>query len=388
MYIASNDNRLYAGSEASYGQVADALQAKRIPAVHLSVQQKNEVPTRRDKTGTRTFPGAPAGVRKTTSYDLRTYLSTWTDQTVAPGYGPLIEAALGATPLIHAGGTLAAGSTASRLQFAAPHGLVSGQAVALGGELRFVTAVVDAATVDVNAPFSVAPSGGELATPTITYRPAKALRSASVFDFWSPGSALQRVLAGVAVNEFAMTVNADYHEFAFSGPAADAVDNATFEAGQGGLSAFPSEPDDTTFDESVIPGHLGQVWIGSAPNRFFTLTDAKVRLRNHVETRNKEFGTSMPRAIVAGQREVTVDFEMFAGDDAETRELYEAARQGSAVRTMFQLGQQQGQLFGAYMKSMVPTLPEFDDSETRLIWSFNGCRAQGTGEDELVVAFG
>jgi hypothetical protein len=387
-YIASNDNRLYAAIEPSYGEVAADTELRRIPAVHLAVRQRTEVPTRRDKTGTRTFLGAPAGVRRTTTYDLKTYLTSWTDQTSAPGYGPLIEAALGGSALLHDGGTIASAPSASRLQFSAAHGLVSGQAVAVAGELRFVTAVVDATTVDVNAPFSTTPGAGEIATPTITYQPAKVLRSASVFDFWSPSSSVQRVLNGVAVDEMDITVNADYHELEFSGTAADVIDSGTFEDGQGGLPAFPQEPDDTSFDQSVIPGHLGQVWIGVGPDRFFTLTSAKIRVRNSLDMRNREFGSPAPRAIVAGQREVIADFELYASDDDQTRALYDAARQGSAVRTMFQLGDQQGQLFGAYMKSLVPSMPEFDDSETRLLWKFDGCRAQGSGEDELIVAFG
>ena len=55
---------------------------------------------------------------------------------------------------------------------------------------------------------------------------------------------------------------------------------------------------------------------------------------------------------------------------------------------MLQLGQQDNQLFGAYLKSVVPDPPEFDDSETRLQWQFRGARAQGTVDDEIVVAFG
>jgi hypothetical protein len=68
--------------------------------------------------------------------------------------------------------------------------------------------------------------------------------------------------------------------------------------------------------------------------------------------------------------------------------LYQAARQRSPIEVMFQLGQEAGQLFGAYMKSVVPEVPEFDDSETRMQWQFRGCRAQGTVDDEMVVAFG
>jgi hypothetical protein len=54
---------------------------------------------------------------------------------------------------------------------------------------------------------------------------------------------------------------------------------------------------------------------------------------------------------------------------------------------MFQLGQEAGQMFGIYMKGLVPEVPEFDDAETRLQWHFSNCRAQGTIDDELVIAF-
>jgi hypothetical protein len=36
----------------------------------------------------------------------------------------------------------------------------------------------------------------------------------------------------------------------------------------------------------------------------------------------------------------------------------------------------------------VPEVPEFDDSQTRLQWKLSGSRAQGTGNDEMYVAFG
>ena len=79
---------------------------------------------------------------------------------------------------------------------------------------------------------------------------------------------------------------------------------------------------------------------------------------------------------------------MFEQDDAATAALYQAARQQSPVGMMFQLGQIPGQLLGIYLKSLVPSVPQFDDSCTRLQWKFSEMRAQGTSEDEIVVAFG
>jgi hypothetical protein len=58
------------------------------------------------------------------------------------------------------------------------------------------------------------------------------------------------------------------------------------------------------------------------------------------------------------------------------------------VPVMFQLGQSPAEMFGVYLKSLVPNVPEFDDSDRRLRWKFSETRAQGTAEDEIVVAFG
>jgi hypothetical protein len=104
--------------------------------------------------------------------------------------------------------------------------------------------------------------------------------------------------------------------------------------------------------------------------------------------RAKEFGSSVPRAISPGTRAVSLDFELYEQDDSMTQALYQAARQQSPISAMIQLGQQPNQLFGAYLKSLVPQVPEFDDSENRVKWHFRSSRAQGTIDDEIVVAFG
>ena len=40
------------------------------------------------------------------------------------------------------------------------------------------------------------------------------------------------------------------------------------------------------------------------------------------------------------------------------------------------------------MQSLVPTVPAFGDGDKRLQWTFADNKAQGTAENELVVAFG
>ena len=137
-----------------------------------------------------------------------------------------------------------------------------------------------------------------------------------------------------------------------------------------------------------IPGNLGQAWLGTPTNKFLTVTSALVELDNDIDLRNREFGTSVPQCIAAGMRRVIANFELFEVDDAATRSLYTAARSETPIGVMFQLGEAAGQLMGAYMPNAVPQLPEFNDDERILQWSFRDSRAQGVAEDEMVVAFG
>lgn len=386
-YISSNENRFYVSSETAYGQAPAVAAINRFPAVRLDARQACERLVRRDKTGGRSFAGFPAGTRRATSFELKTYMTSWANQAAPPAYGPLFAAVMGQPALLFTGRNVSSMPSATRVQFVSAHGLLAGQAITFGGEIRFVTSIVDAQTVNFNAPFSLQPGAGAMLGPSVTYKLGKELPSVSLFDFWQEGG-VNRIVAGSAMDTLRLKVNADFHEFRFKGPASDVIDSASFAAGQGNLTSFPGEPALALTDFSVIPGHLGQVWLGATPSRFYTLTDAELTLDNDIDTRFHEFGAQALRCISPGRRSVKLDFELFADDEDATRELYQAARQQSPVSVMLQLGEQPGQLFGGYLQSVIPEVPAFDDSDRRLRWRFDDCRAQGTVDDELTVAFG
>ncbi len=387
-YISSNANRFYAGLETSYGQTPAISSQSRFPAVKLTAKNQLEKADRRDKTGSRTFVGIPAGLRRTTTFNLSTYMTSWNGLTSGPSYGPLFQASLGATPMVYAGGQAGAGSTSTALVFAAPHGLTAGQAVSWNGEIRFVTTVISPSSVQVNAPFTGAPAAGAEISPSVSYFPATELPSVSIFDYWDPSTALQRLLCGAAVNRMTIKINGDFHQFEFDGSAQDLIDTASFASGMGQLSSFPAEPAIGAFDYAIVPGNMGQAWLGNTPASFYTITAGTFQLDNSLDMRSKEFGTNLPRAIAPGPRSVSASFNLFELDDAATQGLYQAGRQQSPISVMFQLGQQTGQVMGIYMMSVVPVVPEFDDGENRLQWKFQGSRAQGTADNEIVVAFG
>jgi hypothetical protein len=211
LYISSNNNRLYVGGELAYGQAAPTAALNRLPLIGLAARQTADVPTRHDKTGSRSYPGIPSGVRRVTTFTLQTPLSTWDAGSVQPACGPLFQAAMGAAPQHFEGGVVTSNS-GTVLGLQAPHGLAAGHAIAHGGEIRFVSAIGDAHTIHLNAPFTNGLGVGSLIDRSITYRLGDDLASCSLIEYWQDG-AINRLLTGVAVDELLVTVNADWHQF-------------------------------------------------------------------------------------------------------------------------------------------------------------------------------
>ncbi len=385
--ISSNNNRFYAEVESTFGTVPAITEQNRIPTVRLAIRHKAVQGQRRDKTGSRTYVGSPAGVRTRTSFELETYMTSWQEQSQPPSQGALFKSAMGGAATMHPAATVASVPAGNHLTLTAPHGLTAGAAVSFGSDIRFVEAVVDTTTIQLNAPFSIMPSQGSALNKTIVYRLGESPGSVSVYDYWSPQTAVQRILSGAAISKLQIKVNGDFHSFVFTGEAKDVLDSTTFTNGQGGLAAFYQEPEIAAFDFSIIPGHLGQAWMGTTATQFLTLTDAEITIENNLDLRSREFGSTGHCCITAGQRTITLKFNLFQQDDEQTTALYQAAKQRSPISAFFQLGQQSGQLFGIYMKSVLLELPEFNDKDTRVEWQFSASRAQGTVDDELFIAF-
>jgi hypothetical protein len=274
------------------------------------------------------------------------------------------------------------------IEMSAPHDLVVGQAVRLGDELRFVSGIIDPMSFVINAPFGASLEAGSDLGETVTYLPAKSLPSITLFDYWNPAEAIQRLLAGVGVNRMRFLINGDFHQIHFDGVGAELVDDHTFVADTAGLTEFPVEPEGPYNHFSLVPGSLGQAWLGAIPSKFFTVLRAEIVLNNRLEQRTREFGSLKPKCLVPGQREVTLDVDLMSNTSASTIGLYEAAAQQSPISVMFQLGQQERSLCGVYLPAVMPEVPVLDDDETKLRWRFRDCRAQGVGDDEIIVAFG
>lgn len=383
-YISTNDNRYYAVLESSFGQVPPIAATNRLPAVELQAHQQLQQFARRDKTGTRTFWGSSPLGRRTTAFSISTYLAAW-DGVNAPGYGPLLEAACGGAPIQTNQLVIANMSDPLHLVTASPHGLQAGAGLSQGSEVRFVASVVNDVTILLNAPFSAGVSSGSLFSTCLNYSLANTLPSVSVFDYWDPANAIDRIITGGTVDALTISLNGAFHEMNFAGLAANLLDSQSFVAGTAGLLTFPNEPTVGVFDYSVVPGHLGEAWLGVTAQQMFSITQATIQLKNNLVSRNVEFGSVYPSSIAAGPRDVSVSFSLFADDSSTVKALYVAAVQRTPISIMFQLGQQQGQMMGVYLPSVELEMPQYDERDPRLIWDFKANTAQGTNNDELFI---
>lgn len=385
-YVSSNHNRFYTALETGFGNTATVTERHRIPAIRLAIKNEQQTSRRRDKTGSRSRTVVPTGGRNQTEFRLETYLTNWANTSEEPPCGPLFRAALGAPPLYDSN-KIVASIDGRSVTMGSPHGMQVGQALSLGSELRFVDNIINTTTLHLNAPFSITASPGAPLNPTITYSLATSLPSVSLFDYWSPATAVQRILSGVAVNVFKIKINGDFHELEFNGDARHLIDSASFNAGVGNLAQFPAEPNVGEIDYQIVPGHLGQVWMGSTSSRFYTLTDAEVSIKNNIDMRRREFGFDGPRCLSAGEREVGIRFRLLEQDDDATKGLYAAARNREPISVMLQLGELPGQLCAIYLPNVVPEVPEFDDRNPRVEWCFGLSQATGTVDDEIRIAF-
>src|SRR5579883_2679656 len=100
-YISSNANRFYVALEQNYGQAAAILAANRFPAVKLHAEQSLLYGKRLDKTGSRTFLGAPKTARRHTVFQVHTYLTSWSGAG-QPSYGPFFQSATGGSQVFSA----------------------------------------------------------------------------------------------------------------------------------------------------------------------------------------------------------------------------------------------------------------------------------------------
>ncbi len=190
---------------------------------------------------------------------------------------------------------------------------------------------------------------------------------------------MHRLLYGAGVDQMEILINGDYHEFHFSGVAKDVLDSSSFETGAGATDELPGGTALDTFDYSIVPGHMGQAWLGDIANA--VLHDHE--RHNHSEKRARDTEQGVRPVDLDG------DFTGAAHGDGGLRPLRAGRRrhQGTVPGGAAAIADQRdvparrerpGSVMGVYLKSVVPEVPEFDDGQNRLQWKLP--RVAGTGD--------
>jgi hypothetical protein len=322
--------------------------------------------------------------RSENKLELECYLNGHVSNTSSQG--ALLEAGLGSRNDTPAPGPAVLQNGGRRLDFSQAHGLAAGHAISTGGEIRFVESVLSATSAILNAPLSGMDGTTVSLAGATCFRPAYDLPSVSLFEYFSAAPALNRVVRGASVDVLELNIDGDYHVLRAIGKAAEVITSCAFQPGAGGMASFPAEPPEQPDTGAPVLGHMGQIWLGTGPARLETVTAATVRIDNQSDYRNEEYGSLFPFGIVPGPRQVTFDCNLYVRDSASYSEMLQAALQLSPVSLMLQFGQEAGRLCGVWLPAVVPAIPEYLDSEERLVWRLRGSQAHGTKEDEIHVA--
>ena len=386
-FIASNQNRIYGALENTFGSAATVTGSDRLPFSKFRLTERRVVSARNDKTGSRTYPGAPSNGRESAVVHLACYLTEWNTETGFPALHDVLQSVTGGQVRVFGANSVQSVSGDRTVHTAQPHGLSAGQGVSCNGEIRFVDAILDSSTITLNVPFTKAVQAGQSLGRTVTYTLGDDLKPITLYDYWDPQEAIQRGVAGFVVDEMRVNINGDFHEMSFSGEGRTFFDSSSFAEGIVGLTEYPPEPVLGDYPASLIPGSLGQAWVGSTVSQSFNVLLSSIRVMNNIDYRRREFGPGIQGCIAGGARDVRVNLRLSANASSEMSSLFAASRSREPIPVMFQLGDVTGQLCGLYIKSLVPEVPGFEDAQTKLEWTVRDARAQGSHNDELSIAF-
>ena len=192
-YISSNANRFYVGLETAYGQAAGITAANRFPAVQLSAHQVLEQTKRRDKTGSRTFIGSPKMARRNTAYEVRNLFDI-VDRIGSAVRRTFISGSAWWGARGQYGALHPAGAPVYNTANNCPSWAYLWFSSFLQWRIRFAVAFPDVSTMTLNAAFSVTPIAGTVLAPAVTYSLANLLPSVTLYDYWDPITAVQRVI--------------------------------------------------------------------------------------------------------------------------------------------------------------------------------------------------
>lgn len=386
-YISTFSNVFYLRADTNAGEPLQLAEARRAPIESLQVAVKRKQLFRNDKTGYRSRAAVLGPQREDVNLSLTANVTGWADRNEEPSLGPLFASAVSAEG--QSGTNLTVDSVAgSNVTVLGTPDVWVGMALSFSDEIRFVRSVIDPNTFELNGSFSAPLQQGSILFGCKTYAPGGTAETFELFEYWSPSAAVQRAVSAACANRTTFEINSDFVTMSIEGFAKTVTDSVTNSMAP---LEFPTLASANPQNESIlspIAGHLGQAVFGASGKRICTIVQGKVSIDNGIQTRSDEFGCFGTKSFTLGRRTVELDLNLYQRNDEISQELFATAVRNEPVSIMLQLGSGQGNMMGIYLPSVLMPVPSFVDSESRVLWKFNGAQSVGSQDDEVFLALG
>lgn len=226
-YVLAPQQRAYAKIEATFGVNPGLAAGNGFRFMRLEPAKPQEYILRRDKQGTRTFPGVVPGGRRRGDLPIDAHVIPNGAAGTKPDMDPFYQAAFGTAGTTWVGNTVGAGSTTTSIVFVDnSQPLTVGQFISYNGEARYVTAYNSSTfTATVTPPFSFAPPAATVMGSSFNYLLGTNLPSVTIGSYWDPSTAEQDLITGWVCQTMRLTINTETTDVAFTGQAQDRQDN-------------------------------------------------------------------------------------------------------------------------------------------------------------------
>lgn len=295
-----------------------------------------------------------------------------------PEIDPLLEAALGSVVDASAVDTTFSGTpTTTTGSVDAVGALAKGDAVLIGTShtdsphVRILTAVSGSDLTWAPA-LPAAPVAADTCKGGLTYKLTTDLAVSLTIAHYV--GAMKRELLGVGIDQLTVTIDANEEpRISAAGPAASQL-SGTAQAKPASFTSVGGNPPS---------GLIGELVIDGTAYLFKTL---EVAITNALVVRNQEYGVNTPTEVYRqGRREISLSLETFAETEAT---LYDKAEAGTNVTLLKQTGRTEGNIVAVYCPRVEFTVPEQDDPDEEVNWSFSGVALESADgqNDELTIA--
>jgi hypothetical protein len=130
-----------------------------------------------------------------------------------------------------------------------------------------------------------------------------------------------------------------------------------------GLTSFPAEPTSPVTNGTPVAGFTGNISIGG--NTMASIRTARIQLGINNSQVTDTFGSIYPTGLLAGERTVSADFELYDSNGSDIAALFSSGESKAGANVVIQLGTIAGNIWTYTLKNGQFTFPKVTDNSAR-----------------------